>query len=54
METGKKEGEILIEVTDWLPTGMNLGGKVRTEWATLDAKSYGAISELGVLCFEYM
>lgn len=49
-ETGKKEGEILIEVTDWLPTRMNLRGKVHTEGATLHAKSFVALSELVVQC----
>lgn len=36
METGR-EGEVLIEVTDWLPTRLNLYGKVHMDGATLRA-----------------
>lgn len=47
---GKKEGEVLIEVTDWLLTRMNLRGKVHTEGAISVCKSCVATSELVVLC----
>lgn len=39
MGDGKGEGEVPIEVTDWLPTRLSFCGKARTEGPTLYAKA---------------